>query len=105
MENPYRYKLTPSAIQDVDDIAAYIAVQLHAEDSAVQLLNEMEDAIRSACDFPQAAPPVKDALLKSKGYRKLIVKNYIILYIPDDEAHILNVMRVVYFAKDYVKEL
>ncbi|MDD3336343.1 MAG: type II toxin-antitoxin system RelE/ParE family toxin [Eubacteriales bacterium] len=105
MIKPYRYKLTPSAVQDLDDIAAYIAIQLYAEDSNVQLLNEIESAILSVCDFPQTAPPVNDALLKGKGYRKLIVKNYIILYIPDDEACILNVMRVVYYAKDYLKEL
>ena len=105
MIKPYHHKLTPSAIQDLDDIAAYIAIQLYAENSAAQFLNEIEGAIISACDFPQAAPPVNDVLLKSKGYRKLIVKNYIILYIPDDEAHILNVMRVVYYAKDYLKEL
>ena len=105
MIKPYRYKLTPSAIRDLDDIAAYIAGQLYAEDSAIELLNQIEGAILSACDFPQAAPAVNDALLKSKGYRKLIVKNYIILYIPDDEARVLNVMRVVYFAKDYIKEL
>lgn len=105
MNVPYRYKLTPSAIQDLDDIAAYIAVKLCAEDSAVELLNEIEDAIVSACGFPQAAPLVNDVLLRSKGYRKLIVRNYIVLYIPDDEAHILNVMRIVYFARDYLKEL
>lgn len=102
---PYRYKLTPSAIQDLDDIAAYITVQLCAEDSAVELLNEIEEAIISACGFPQAAPSVNDALLKDKGYRKLIVKNYIVLYIPDEEAHILNIMRIVYYAQDYLKEL
>lgn len=105
MIEPYRYKLMPSAIQDLDDIAAYIAVQLCAEDSAVELLNEIEEAIVSACGFPYAAPSVNDMLLRSKGYHKLIVKNYIVLYIPDDEAHVLNVMRVVYYAKDYLKEL
>ena len=65
----------------------------------------MEEAIIAACRYPQAAPAVNDKLLRSKGYRKLIVKNYIVLYIPDDESRVLNVMRVVYYARDYLKEL
>ena len=105
MNEPYRYKLTPAASQDLDDLAAYISVQLCAEESAVELLNEMEEAIIAACRYPQAAPAVNDKLLRSKGYRKLIVKNYIVLYIPDDESRVLNVMRVVYYARDYLKEL
>ena len=63
------------------------------------------EAIQSACGFPKAAAQVNDMLLKSKGYRKLIVKNYIVFYIPDDEIRKINVMRVMYYAMDYLKEL
>jgi len=105
MNEPYGYDLMPSAIEDLDGIAEYIALQLSAKESAIRLLNEIESAIVAACAFPYAAPPVNDELLKRKGYRKLIVANYIVFYIPDDERRKLNVMRVVYFAKDYLKEL
>jgi plasmid stabilization system protein ParE len=105
MSEPYAYELMPSAIRDLDGIAEYIAVQLSAKDSAIRLLNEIEEAIIAACTFPYAAPSVNDELLQQKGYRKLIVSNYLVLYIPDDEKRKLNVMRVVYFAKDYLREL
>ena len=105
MSEPFAYELMPSAIRDLAGIAEYIAVQLSAKDSAVRLLNEIEKAIVAACAFPHAAPSVNDALFRQKGYRKLIVANYLIFYIPDDEKRKLNVMRVVYFAKDYLKEL
>jgi len=105
MSDLYAYELMPSAIQDSDSIAEYIAVQLSAEDSAVRLLNEIEAAIIAACAFPYAAPSIHDELFQQKGYRKLVAENYIVFYIPDDEKRRLNVMRVVYFAKDYLKEL
>ncbi|MEG1514696.1 MAG: type II toxin-antitoxin system RelE/ParE family toxin [Clostridia bacterium] len=105
MSDVYTYELMPSAILDLDGIMDYITVQLCAKDSAIALLDEIEEAIVGACRFPEAAPPVNDVLLKRKGYRKLIVKNYIVFYIPDDANRKLNVMRVMYFARDYLKEL
>ena len=105
MSESYTYELMPSAIHDLDGIMEYIAGKLCAKDSALALLDEIESAIVNACQFPEAAPSVNDALLRIKGYRKLIVKNYIVFYIPDTEMRKLNVMRIMYFAQDYLKEL
>ena len=101
----YTYRLTPSAIQDLRETGDYIADQLHAPESAVKLLNEIEAAIAAACAFPLSLPGINDPLLRRKGYRKIIVKNYIAFVLPDQEHEILNVMRVLYFARDYLKEL
>ena len=101
----YRYELTPSAVRDLESIAEYVSIQLGAKESAIALLNEIEAAIVAACRFPESAPPVADELLARKGYRKLIVKNYIAFYIPDHEAQKISVMRVMYFARDYLREL
>lgn len=105
MSEPYTYELMPSANLDLDGIMEYIAIQLCAKDSAIALLNEIEEAIEQACSFPEAASPVNDPTLRHRGYRKLIVKNYIVFYIPDEANRKLNVMRIVYFAQDYMKEL
>ena len=105
MNESYTYYLTPAAMEDLDGALSYIAHRLHAKDSAIRLLDKIQDAIESACRHPHATTPVNDVLLKARGYRKLIEGNYIILFIPDDEQRVLNVMRVVYYAKDYLKEL
>lgn len=83
----------------------YISVQLCAKESELKLLDEIEAAILHACDYPYAASAINDQFLSLKGYRKLIVKNYIVFYIPDDSRRVLNVMRVMYFARDYMNEL
>lgn len=101
----YTYQLTPSAVRDLQEIADYIARQLYAPESAVSLLSDIEAAIAAACDFPFSLPVIRDDLLRIKGYRKIIVKNYIIFVLPDPHREILNVMRVMYHARDYLKEL
>lgn len=40
-----------------------------------------------------------------KGYRKILVNNYIMFVLPDQKSEVLNVMRVLYYARDYFKEL
>lgn len=105
MSKDYTYEITPSAIDDLDRMMHYIAIQLCAKDSAMNLLDEIQSAIEKACCFPMAAPLVNDVLLKAKGYRKIMVKNYIVFYIPDEDKRRLNIMRILYFAKDYLKDL
>ena len=94
----YKYKLMPSAIEDLQEIADYIAEQLSAPESAIHLLEKVEDAIRSACAFPLSLPPVNDELLRMKGYRKILVNNYIVFVLPDQKSEVLNVMRVLYLS-------
>ena len=101
----YTYRIMPAAVRDLRDIADYIANDLSAPESAVGLLNEIEAAIESACAFPMSLPAIHDELLRMKGYRKIIVKNYIVFMLPDQERELLNVMRVMYHARDYLKEL
>ncbi len=83
----------------------YLSNELCAKESAIALLDEIQSFIVKACRFPMAASAVNDALLRQKGYRKLIVKNYIVFYLVDDAKHQLDVMRVLYFAQDYLREL
>lgn len=105
MSEPYTFEITPSALKDLDGIMEYVSVQLCAKESALQLLDEIEAAIDLACLHPYAASKVNDPALSRKGYRKLMVKNYIVFYIPNDSKRVLHVMRVMYFARDYMKEL
>ena len=101
----YTYRLMPSAIRDLQDIADYIADDLRAPQSAVGLLNEIEAAVEKACAFPLSLSAIQDEMLRRKGYRKIIVKNYIVFVLHDQKNEVLNVMRVMYYARDYLKKL
>ena len=101
----YTYRITPSAFRDLQEIGDYISEQLHAPESAAGLLQAIQEAIEAACRYPLSLPKVNDRLLMAKGYRKMIVRNYIVFVLVDQENERLDVMRVMYYARNYLKEL
>ena len=101
----YVYSFTQAALRDLEQIANHITYELMAPESAKALLLSMQEAVRNACAFPLSLPPVTDASLHRKGYRKIIVKSYTIFVIPDEDAKVLNVMRILYYRQDHRTQL
>jgi len=101
MSNKYKVKFTPLADNDMDGIYQYIFDMLNAPTAAENLIEEIEKKIRRLEDMPYSCPVVNDEWLKAKGYRKLVIKNYIALYIVCDSEKLVTIMRVVYGASDY----
>ena len=65
----------------------------------------MEEAIRSAYCFPLSLPLVNDELFADEGIPKNPGGlNYIVFILPDQKNEALNVMRVLYYARDYFKK-
>ena len=56
-------------------------------------------------DMPYSYPSAYDDLLSSEGYKKLVVKNFIVLYIVSDSDKLVNIMRVCYGGSDYIKNI
>jgi len=77
-ESKYILKFTPKAADDLEEIYRYISERLFAEDSALHLLERIEKSIVRLKDFPFSCSLVADEFLQKKGYRKLIVDNYIV---------------------------
>ena len=48
--------------------------------------------------YPECNEP-----LKSLGYRKIVVKNYILIYEVDDEKKNINLLRIFYGRSDYMR--
>ncbi|WP_369010249.1 type II toxin-antitoxin system RelE/ParE family toxin [Oceanobacillus alkalisoli] len=52
-------------------------------------------------DFPFSCNFVADEYLQKKGYRKLIIDNYVALYLVDEMEKEVVVMRVLYSRRKY----
>jgi len=76
MQNSYKLRFTPIAENDLDGIFRYISDHLTAPKAANNLMDDIETSIMRLRDFPYSGSPVTDDILSSRGYRKLIVKNY-----------------------------
>ena len=52
-------------------------------------------------DFPYSGSFVLDDLLKSKGYHKLIIENYLVFYLVNEIEKQVVIMRILYGAQNY----
>jgi toxin ParE1/3/4 len=101
LKNKYRVKIVPKAEEDLDEIFYYIALELNNKSAAEKMINLFSNKILRLQEFPFSCSLVEDDLLKDKGYRKLIIDNYIVFYIVNEEDQQVIVMRVLYGRKKY----
>jgi len=103
MEGNFQLRMTPAAAHDLDDIYYYVTNNLSAPQTADNLLNEIETAILSLRDFPHRCQHSNNEILRHRGYRRLVIHKYVVLYSIDEENKFVIVMRVLYGAMDYEK--
>ncbi len=103
MENNYTVKITPKAAGDLESIYIYISEELFATSAATNILERIENGIMGLREFPFSCNYVSDEYLKSKGYRKLIIDNYIVFYLIEDEEekNQVIIMRVLHGKQKY----
>ncbi len=102
MENePWHIRYTPLAYEDLDNIDTYVSTVLLSPQAALNLLDEIEEAINRLKEFPFTGSEVSDPYLASKGYRKLVVQNYLVFHLINQVQKRVIIMRVLYGAREY----
>lgn len=100
-KNNYSLKFTPKASEDLEQIYGYVSEKLFNNTAANNLLEKIEVGIINLKNFPYSGSFVSDELLKSKGYRKLIIENYIAFYLINEPEKQVVIMRIIYGAQNY----
>lgn len=103
MEDRFQLRVTPAAEHDLNEIYYHITNNLGAPQAADNLLDDIEKQILSLCDFQHRCEYSRNEILRDKGYRKLVIHNYVVLYLVDDKSKTVIVMRVFHGAMDYKK--
>jgi plasmid stabilization system protein ParE len=55
--------------------------------------------------MPQKSPAVRDDRLVSMGYRKLLIKNYVVFFTIDEQSQVVNLERILYARRDWLRIL
>lgn len=97
----YRIQYTPLAFEDLDEIDGYITNTLCNKQAAERLITEMETSISQLKQFPRIGSEVQDTYLSAKGYRRLVVDNYLVFYLVDEGQKSVVIMRILYGAREY----
>jgi len=96
---PLKYKFMPLAEQDLNDIFDYISLELSLPQAAENLIDKIQSAVEKTCEFPYSRPLLSDKLLAKKGYRMIIVGNFNLFYVIENQAIVIQ--RVLYGRRNY----
>lgn len=101
----YEVKITRQAYKQMKEIMSYITNELFAPDAAVSLLDKMQKAIDSLSEMPQRHSLIKEEPWRSKGIRKIIVKNFLIYFWIDEENIKVQVTAIIYAKREQLIQL
>lgn len=92
----YKIKINPKAIKDLDEIYNYIASEKQSPQNAKAQVDRIKVAILKLDMFPQAHQERNEGAFARKGYRQLLIDNYIAIYRIDETKQIVTVVTVQY---------
>ena len=92
----YDVMLFPKAYRDIDDIYAYIALEKLAPENARGQTDRIWDAIESLETYPQSHQDRLVGKYAGKGYKQLLIDNYLAIFKIDEGKKIVYVVTVQY---------
>lgn len=98
----YKLIFAPEFSKDLDNTFEYISNILKANNASKDLMKEIDDSIMNLKNMPYMYPECNEPL-KSLGYRKIIFKNYIMIYEVNEKKNNVNLLRLFYAKSDYVR--
>ncbi len=97
MARGYKIRIYPTAEQDLAEIAAYLNTL--SPDAALRYYDMLVEEIASLSAMPERCPHPRDLALTAKGYRYLIVKDYLVFYMVVGDT--VQIHRILYGRRDY----
>lgn len=97
----YSVEYLPMAYDDLDDIFTYIATD--DPGLAIKFLDEFDIAILHLEEFPDMGANIKNRRLANKGYKMLIINDYLVLYVM--VTNIIEIRRIISSKRNYTNLL
>ena len=101
----YRVVMSDQADQDVRAIFEYIAFEKQAPETAAGLIYRIEEQILKLDEIPYRFREFEDEPWKTRGLRVMPVENYLVCYIPEDDAMTVTIIRIFYSGQNIDKHL
>ena len=101
----FKLIITDKAKEDLEEIYDYISKSLMAENTAIKFMQEFENSIFRLKDMPESCSIIETYKKRRYPYRKLLIKNYVVIYRVDDDKECVYITRVVYGGRNYLNEI
>ena len=97
----YSLKYIPRYEEDLNEIVDYILFKLHNPDSALKLVNKIEDAIVERLNCPLSFEPFQSNRKRKNPYYRIYIDNFVVYYVVIGKA--MEVRRILYSGRDVSK--
>ena len=102
MTTNYKVIITPTAYKEMKKIYYYITENLHAEKAAKKLMQKVEHELIKLKSIPKAHMKIRKIDELKRSYRRIVIKNYVLLYTVDEENKVVFVSHMYYGRRDYI---
>ncbi len=92
----YKIKINPKAIRELNSIYEYIANEKMDSENAKGQVDRIKKAILSLDTFPQSHQERNEGRYAQKGYRQLLIDNYIAIFRIDEADKVVYVVTIQY---------
>jgi len=93
----YKVKIFPTAQNDLREIVDYLNTL--SAGAAIRYYDLLIEKVGTLTTMPERCPLAKDTQLRLRGYRMLLVNNYIVFYIIKGKT--VEVSRILYARRQY----
>lgn len=101
----YEVKLTPQAMEQIQETVSYISHILLEPEIARHWANLLQQKISLLNSMPIRFPLTEEEPWHTYGIRKMTVKNFLVYYLIDEEKKAVTVMAVIYGRRDQLAAL
>ena len=105
MPEKYTVKITQQAQEQIREIVSYIRFTLQAPETAMKMLDTLQEEIASLDQFPNRIPLTEEEPWRSQGIHRFPVKNYLVYFWVDEETKKVQIIGAVYGRKDQRHQL
>lgn len=96
----YKIKLNSRAFKDINGIFAYIALERQSPEYAQNQTDRIWKALKNLDTFPQSHQERNEGKYAGKGYRQLLIDNYIAIFRIDEANKTVFVVTIQYQGKN-----
>lgn len=99
----FEVEFTDECIEEMTAIYEYISNNLKEDSSAKKLMTEVLDKVLNLAKLPEIYVKIGKVDNLKLEYRRMVVKNYIVLYTVDNKKKKVYIMHMIYGKRDYLK--
>jgi len=93
----YEVRVYPAAERDLEGIVDYLNTL--SPRAAAECYDRIVEKLDSLARMPERCPPVRDLALRAKGYRCLVIEDYLVCFVI--RAGTVQVRRIVHGKRIY----